>query len=447
MNAQGEDTTRIVHPSAAAGSVTVPSSKSHTIRALLLAACAAEPSLVRNVLDSADARSCIAALRLLGVSISEQQRSATGMDLAITPPPGGITAADHGCPLIDVGNSGTTLYLMTALAAVIPGGLRFDGDASIRRRAATPLLDALAALGAVVDGGDDHTGCSGCAPYRVRGPLQPGRSVAVESPTSQYLSALLLATPLIPAQGEAAPETVLDVRLLYEEPYVDMTCWWLDAQRIRYTREGYRRFTVAGAQQYRAVNRSLPGDYSSATFWFAAAAVTGGSLRVRGLDPDDVQGDRGVLTILEQLGCTVQWDPEGVSVSGPLQRGGSFDLNAMPDALPALAVVGACAPEPVELHNVAQARSKETDRISVMCSQLARCGARISELPDGLRLEPSQLTGAVVHSHADHRVAMALAIAALVADGPTSIRDAGAAAVTYPAFFDDLARLAPQALR
>lgn len=427
------------------GAVLVPSSKSHTIRALLIAAGATGISHIENALDSADARSCIAAIRTLGVSVDETARTSTGLSLALTPPEGGAFGSPAGDAAlrIDVGNSGTTLFLLAAMAALRRGETTFDGDDSIRGRDAEPLLNALRALGADVHGGP-------FAPFSVRGPLRAGASVEIACPTSQYLSALLLAAPLIPA---APPrETVLVPTVLYERPYVDMTCWWLDQQDISYRREEYRRFAVAPGQRYNPVRTTLPGDYSSATFWFAAAALTGGSVTVEGLAPDDVQGDRGVLDILAAMGATVAWNREGecapaVTVRGPLQRGGFFDLNAMPDALPALAAAACYAPEPVTLGNVPQARSKETDRIAVMARVLNTLGAETEELPDGLVIRPSALAGGTVESHGDHRIAMALAIAALGASGPVRIRDAGAAAVTYPSFFTELRRLAPGAMK
>ncbi|TVR65717.1 MAG: 3-phosphoshikimate 1-carboxyvinyltransferase [Spirochaetaceae bacterium] len=434
-----------VHSSRLDGAVTVPSSKSHTIRALLIAAGANGISHVENALDSADAESCISAIRTLGASVEETARTPTGMSLAISPPAGGVFSSPAGdLPLhIDVGNSGTTLYLLAALAALRGGETTFTGDQSIRKRDAQPLLQALRTLGARVTGGP-------CAPFTVKGPLRPGLSVEMECPTSQYLSALLLAAPLISAPPR--DETILIPTVLYERPYVDMTCWWLDQQSITYSRKDYSRFAVAPGQQYRPVRARLPGDYSSATFWFAAAALTGGTVTVEGLAPDDVQGDRGVLDILSDLGARVTWrqDESGapaVTVRGPLTRGGTFDLNAMPDALPALAAAGCYAPQPLILENVPQARAKETDRIAVMARELRALGADTEELPDGIVIRPSTLTGGTVESHGDHRVAMAAAVAALGASGPVRIRDAGAAAVTYPSFFADLHRLAPEALR
>ncbi len=442
----------------ARGSVRVPSSKSHTIRALLIAAAADGTSTIENLLDSADAASCIAALKAMGAEISVRSRTETGMTVEVRPPKGGsFPGSRHdGAPAdavaVDVGNSGTTLYLLSALAAMYHRSVCFDGDASIRRRSAAPLLDALEKLGAGITFSGTQQKNPGCAPYCIAGPLQPGRTITIESPTSQYLSALLLAAPLIPSTELGPEPTTINVALLNEHPYVDMTCWWLEQQKIRFHRDGYDRFVIPPGQHYRPLSTHLPGDYSSATFWFCAAALTGSPVSVDGLAPDDVQGDKGVLHILEQLGCTVTWSPPdssgtaSVTVSGKPLRGGTFDLNAMPDALPALAVLACYAPQPVTLAHVPQAREKETDRIAVMATELGKLGGIVTELPDGLKIEPRVLRGGTADSHGDHRIAMALAVAALGAQAPVTIQGADAAAVTYPAFFRHLQNMAPEAL-
>ena len=443
---QHTSTSRSVRPARATGRVAVPSSKSHTIRALLIAGAATEPSTIHNVLESADAERCMAALTSLGATVETIAREETGITVRVTPPAGGMLAGKSTGepPRIDVGNSGTTLYLLTALAALRPGGVCFDGDESIRRRSAGPLHLALRRLGATISGGRE-----GCAPYCITGPLKPGRRVTVESPTSQYLSALLLTAPVLPIPpGTAASDrtTRLDISLLYERPYIDMTCWWLDRQGIAYRRGDYDWFSVPGGQRYRPVSGQLPGDYSSATFWFCAAAITGGEVVVTGLASDDVQGDRAVLSVLEDMGCSVEWSASGIRVAGSPTRGGSFDLNDMPDALPALAVTACAAPKPVTLGNVPQARAKETDRIAVMAREITTLGGRVEELPDGLVIHPARLHGGTVDSHGDHRVAMAMAVAALGATGQVTITDAAAAAVTYPGFWRDLAEVAPGSL-
>ena len=252
-----------------------------------------------------------------------------------------------------------------------------------------------------------------------------------------------------------------------------MTLWWLDSQGIRYEREGYDRFRIPGGQSYHAFDTEIPADFSSATFLACAAAITGSTLTLDGLDMSDPQGDKAVLAILAEMGCTVEEGDGAVTVTGPRDAfdadggfaratlsGGIFDLNAIPDALPALAVTACFAGEPVELSNVPQARAKETDRVAVMAAELAKMGALVEELPDGLRVRPRAggggsapgtparaaptpppLTGARVHGHGDHRVVMALAVAGLGAAGETTVDTAEAAAVTFPGFFEVLRSL------
>ncbi len=424
---------RTVTPGPLHGAVTVPSSKSHSIRALLLAAWAEGESTLKNVLDSGDTRSCIGAICALGARVEIIGEAPTGLEVRVR----GM-ARRTAATAIDVGNSGTTLYLATALAATLDVTVRFDGDESIRGRSAAPLLAALSDLGATVV---EH-GAPGCTPFEITGPLSAGPT-SIECRTSQYLSALLLATPLAHTAG--GDSTTIEVPLLFEAPYVDITTAWLDRQRIRYERDGYARFVVPAEQRYRPLTAIVPGDFSSATFWFVAGALSAGGLSIAGLNPDDVQGDKGVLDILSTMGASVTWRTvDGAPmcyVAGPLTGGGTFDLNAMPDALPALAVAACFAGDVVELSNVSQARIKETDRIAVMAAELARLGAAIEERPDGLRITPHHLTGGTVHSHGDHRVAMALAVAGAYADGAVTIDRADAAAVTYPAFFTEFARL------
>ncbi len=181
----------------------------------------------------------------------------------------------------------------------------------------------------------------------------------------------------------------------------------------------------------------MPADFSSATFFLVAAAVTGSRLFLRGLDMADTQGDKAVVDMLKEMGCTVSVERGGLSIEGPDElRGGTFDLNATPDALPGMAVAGCLARGETRLTNVPQARIKETDRIAVMARELGRMGADATELPDGMVLRHSRLRGAEVEGHGDHRVVMALAVAALAADGPTTIHGAEAAAVTFPDFVD-----------
>ena len=434
----------IVRPGRLCGTVAVPASKSHTIRGIVIAALAEGRSKLFEPLDSQDARSCIAAARLLGARIEEREDDGGRLRELRVDGTGGVI--DPPEDVIDVGNSGTSLYILAGTAALTRGWTVFTGDHQIRNRPVRSLLNALNDLGAQAF----TTREKDAPPFCLRGPLQGGETT-IECPTSQYLSSLLLALPL------AAGDSLVNVPLLHERPYVDMTLAWLADQRIDIQQEGYERFRVRGGQRYRAVETRVAGDFSSATFFLCAAAITGSELSLEGLDMNDPQGDKEVVPILRQMGCEISvgaengaekltiCGPEPSTDGGPHLRGGEFDLNAMPDALPALAATACYAREPVRLVNVPQARLKETDRIAVMAAELGRMGATVRELPDGLEIVPfagkARLQGTPVDGHHDHRVVMALAIAALGAAGETSVSTAESAAVTYPGFFEQLEAL------
>jgi 3-phosphoshikimate 1-carboxyvinyltransferase len=417
---------KILRPSKLAGSILVPASKSHTIRALLIASLAEGKSRIRNPLDSADARSCIEVCRLFGARI-EEDTSAEGRHIHVEGTGGNIRVPEG---LVDVGNSGTTLYLAAGIAALAGGEITFTGDSQIQARPAGNLLKSLEDLGARVR---TERG-NGCAPFTIRGPLRGGETV-IECPTSQYLSSLLIAAPL------AAGTTRITVPLLYERPYVEMTLKWLAEQGISLERQGLERFTVPGGGRYKAFDKLVPGDFSSAAFFLCAAAVTGSTLTLQGLDMTDSQGDKEVVNILASMGCKVEINGTDIKITGGPLQGRDIDMNAIPDALPALAAAACRAEGTTRLLNVPQARLKETDRIAVMAAELTKMGAEIRELPDGLEVRGrgpgrnAPLRGASVDGHGDHRVVMALAVAALGAEGETAIGTAEAAAVTFPEFF------------
>jgi 3-phosphoshikimate 1-carboxyvinyltransferase len=342
-----------------------------------------------------------------------------------------------------VGNSGTTLFLALAAAALGGEPVTFTGDGQIARRSAEPLLEALRGLGISVSCGE-----GGRVPITVRGPWKGGR-VSIDCPTSQYLSGLLIAAPLAPA----GTLTELRVPRLNERPYVEMTLAYLDAQAVPCERGAdLSWFRIPGGASYRPLSGAVPGDFSSAAFPAAAAAVSGGSLRLLGLDPEDTQGDRAFFDILSRMACKVRWEqgpsPAGVpkpgkapvlalEPGGPL-RGGEFDLNNTPDALPVCAVLAAFARGDTALVNVAHARLKETDRVAVMAAELGKLGVGVTERPDGLIIHGRGGIGrgGKVQGHGDHRVVMAFAAAALGAGGPLEIEGAECAAVSYPGFLE-----------
>jgi 3-phosphoshikimate 1-carboxyvinyltransferase len=409
-----------VQPGSLSGSVTIPGSKSHTIRGLIIGTLADGVGVLRRPLRASDTESCIRVCRALGAQVDAQSdeawtvRGTAGKPRAASGP-------------VDVGNSGTTLFLAMTAAALAEGETEFVGDEQTSRRPAGPLLSALTALGARAYSRRSN----GCAPLVVGGGLRGGR-VSIECPTSQYLSSLLIGCPL------AERDTVIDVSLLNEKPYVGMTLGWLSELGIKYgAADDYSHFEMPGRQHYPSFERMVPADFSSATFFLTAAAVTGSRLLLGGLDMRDTQGDKAVVRMLEAMGCTVQVEPEGVRIEGPEElQGTSFDLNATPDALPSLAVAGCVAAGETRLLNVPQARAKETDRLAVMAAELRKMGAQVEELRDGLIIRQSTLHGAGLEGHGDHRVVMALAVAGLVARGVTTVDTAEAAAITFPNFVD-----------
>lgn len=438
-----------IKPHRFSGTLRVPASKSHTIRRLLIAALGTGVSEIAYPLDSLDARSCAAVCRGLGADITEYY----GADPSCPNPAdeqgnrlvgwtvrgvGKTGLRAPGKPL-DVGNSGTTLFLALAAAALGTERVVFTGDEQIARRGAGPLLEALRGMGITVD-----SASNGCVPITVQGPWKGGR-VSLPCPTSQYLSAMLLASPLAPA----GTVTEIDAPLLNEKPYIDLTLSYLKDQGVPWEgKADYSYFRIPGGASYKPVNGPVAGDFSSAAFPGCAAAIgglsadspsPGGPVVLLGLDPHDKQGDKAIFDILSRMGCDAVWDRRGdewrltVSRSGPL-KGGTFDLNATPDLLPVAAALGACAQGETALVNAAHARIKETDRIAVMTEELRKLGADVKERPDGLVIRGGPLRGGAVDGHGDHRVVMALGVAALGARGPVEIAGAESAAVTYPAF-------------
>ena len=392
----------------------MPASKSHTIRATLIASLADGESRLIGALDSLDTQAAVRTGQAFGAEIE------LGPDWIVRGVGGELQTPTD---VMDVANSGTTLFIALSVAALCDGWTVFTGDAQIRRRRGEPLLTALNALGAQAF----STRGNGCAPYVVRGRLKGGQ-VEVDCPISQYLTSLLIACPL----GD--DETEITVSRLNEQPYAEMTLGWLKRQQIQYERDGLRWFRIPGGQHYRPFEARMPADFSSATFFLCAAAITQSDVLLTGLDMADSQGDKVVVDYLAQMGAEVSVEPEGVRVKGAPLRGGEFDLNATPDLLPALAVVGSFAEGETRLLNVPQARMKETDRLTVMREELEKMGGRAEELPDGLIVHGTGLHGAAVNGRGDHRVVMALAVAGLAAVGETTVDTAESVAVTFPNF-------------
>ncbi|MBN1516030.1 3-phosphoshikimate 1-carboxyvinyltransferase [Candidatus Sumerlaeota bacterium] len=416
----------IVEKSQLRGAVEIPASKSHSVRAAVFATLAEGESTVRSPLDSLDTQAAVGACQALGAEFA----ITPGGDWRVKGAGGKLAAPEN---VIDVMNSGTTLYIVMSTAALIHGWTVLTGDASIRRRPADRLLKCLNDLGAEAF----STRGNDCCPLVIQGPLKGGRT-SLEAITSQWLTSLLINCPL--AQGGSN----IDVPLLNEAPYVRMTLDWLDYLGIRYEHdEAMKRFHIPGRQSYKAFERRVPGDFSTATFFLAAGAALDAEIELRGLDMEDSQGDKAVVDYVQQFGAAVNVKPEAgsIAVKRAELRGCELDLNATPDALPAMAVAAALAEGETRLLNVPQARVKETDRLAVMNAELTKMGARIEELEDGLIVQGGSLRGAKLNGHHDHRVVMSLALAGMAAEGRTEIDTAESVAVTFPGFVEKMQAL------
>lgn len=407
---------RVSH-SKTSGRIKIPGSKSHTIRAIFLASLAGGTSEIFNPLISQDALSAVEVCRALGAVIetTPQQFTITGFNGKPQTPE----------DIVNVGNSGTTLRFAVMTAALNEGYTVFTGDYQIRRRPLNPLIAAINNLGAEVF----STRNNGMAPVVVKGRAKGGQT-SLDAVSSQFLSSILLNGPLL------EKDTLVTITRLNEVPYVEMTLWWLERLGIRYQNHDFQSILIRGGQSYRPFQMTIPGDFSSATFFMVLAAISGGEFRLDNLDMTDPQGDKAVLGILESMGAKVSIGPDYIVIKGENLVGREIDMNAIPDALPAMAVAGCFAEGETRLINVPQARLKETDRIKVMCKELSKMGADITELPDGLVVRNSQLKGAEVSGHDDHRIVMALAIAGLNIRGDTVIDTAEAMNVTFPEFSD-----------
>jgi 3-phosphoshikimate 1-carboxyvinyltransferase len=406
----------------------VPGSKSLTNRALLVAALAKGRSRLSGGLEAEDTEVMKRSLRSLGFVVEE-----SGATLEVEGLAGKIPSSEAS---LDLRLSGTSIRFLAALVALGEGSYLLDGNARMRERPIGDLLEALGSLGARASSLDGN----GCPPLRIEANgLEGGRVAVAGDRSSQYLSGLLMVAPY------ARQDTVLEVTgELQSKPFVDMTLALMADFGVQVERDGYRRFTVPRAT-YRARDHAIEGDAMAAGYFWAAAAVTGGRVRVTNLGRASTQGDRRLAEVLEEMGCEVRWGDDWSQVSGPglgRLRGGTFDLNDMPDQAQTLAVAALFADSPVEIRNVWNLRIKETDRLQALATELRKFGAAVREEAAGITVTPpARPRPARVETYGDHRMAMAFALAGLRLAG-TEIVDPACVAKTYPGFFQDLASLA-----
>jgi 3-phosphoshikimate 1-carboxyvinyltransferase len=412
------------------GSIRPPGSKSITNRALPCAALADGVSTLRGALDSEDTRVMIDCLARLGIQVESDD--------------GGATLRVHGCggkiPAkqadLFVGNSGTTIRFLTALVTLGEGVYRLDGIPRMRERPIGDLIAALGQLGADVR---SETG-KGCPPVVVEARGLAGATTHVRGDiSSQYLSGLLMTAPY----ARSGFDIVVDGELV-SQPYVLMTLAVMRSFGVVIASDRLSRFQIPAPRKYHAIDYDIEPDASAASYFWAAAAITGGRVTVEGLSKASLQGDVAFCDCLAQMGCEVRYEQHATTVTGGKLRGINIDMNAISDTVQTLAAVAVFAEGPTTITGVGHIRHKETDRIGDLAREVRKFGATVDELPDGLRITPpAKLQAATIDTYHDHRMAMSLALVGLRVPGVV-INAPGCTAKTYPHFFSDLARIAQQ---
>jgi 3-phosphoshikimate 1-carboxyvinyltransferase len=416
----------IPHPLRA--SVRVPGSKSLTNRALLVAALADGPTTLTNALFSDDSRYFSQALASLGFDV---QADASAGTMRVVGQGGRLPAETAE---LYVGNAGTAARFLTALLTLGHGAYVLDGSARMRERPLSDLLDALRQLGARVES------ATGCPPVRVLASGLPGGQARVAGDvSSQYLSGLLLVAPYAQAPVELIVE-----RGLSSQPYVDLTLAVMADFGVTVEREGYERFCLSPARYRAQASYAVEGDASAASYFLAAPAILGGTVRVENIGGGSRQGDVAFVDVLAQMGCTLSDSGDGLAVTGPPSgalRGVDVDMRHIPDTAQTLAAIAPFANSPTTIRGIASARLKETDRVAAVCAELRRLGVTVEEYPDGLKIYPAERLGpARIETYDDHRMAMAFALVGLRSPG-VEIENPGCVAKTFPHYFEVLDQL------
>ncbi|MBP7074859.1 MAG: 3-phosphoshikimate 1-carboxyvinyltransferase [Rhabdochlamydiaceae bacterium] len=407
--------------SSLSGEVAIPPSKSQTMRALAFALLAKGPCVVYNPLSSPDTDAMIRASRLLGAKVD-----CFSDRIEVH---GSLRPAED---VIDCGNSGLVLRFIGAIASLLPTHTILTGDLSIRhRRHIQPLLEGINQLGgwAVSSRGDGH------APIIIRGPLKGGQAY-ISGEDSQPVSGLLIASCFAPDKTE------LFVKDPGEKPWVSLTLSWLDRFNIPYKNHHFSHYEIAGNASIPGFTYKVPGDWSSALYPIAAALVTNSEITIHGVDFNDAQGDKEVVTLLQEMGAKISVHKDSVTIhAGSSLRGAQIDIGRFIDAITLLPVLACQATGPTQIYGGMIARAKESDRIQAIVSELKKMGARIEETSDGMIVHPSELQGASVTCFEDHRMALSLSIAGLMAHGSTEIAGIECAKKSFPGYFEMLRKL------
>lgn len=406
--------------------IRVPGSKSYTQRALITSALAGGKSIIKDALISEDTEHLIKALCLLGANIANE-----GNDLVVKGTGGKPSTPSSALYL---GNNGTGFRFLIGTVSLGHGTFVLDGNSRMRQRPIQPLVDALNRIGVkarCIEG-------NGCPPVEVRASgLSGGKTSLAEGLSSQYVSSLLLAAPY------AEKDIEIKIRgSIPSWPYIKLTLDVMARFGVEVSVLEERVFHIKVPQAYQPREYVIEGDLSSATYFMAAAAIIGRTIKISNVNPDSLQGDLRFLEILETMGCKVSTSGGRVGITGPLSNHEdlSFDLNDVPDMVPALAVVAAFRKGKTALKNISHLRVKESDRVAALTKELIKIGAKVEEKTDAMIVQGIASRGAEIDCYSDHRIAMSFAVAGLAIDG-ISIKDPDCVKKSFPDFWEKLEAL------
>ncbi|MER2491193.1 3-phosphoshikimate 1-carboxyvinyltransferase [Catenovulum sediminis] len=407
------------------GEVTIPGSKSLSNRILLLAALAEGETHITNLLDSDDIRHMLAALKKLGVSYQlsddKSECKVSGLGHAIN---------FEGSEELFLGNAGTAMRPLAAALCLGKGEFVLTGEPRMFERPIGHLVDALRQVGADIEYLKD----TDFPPLKINANGLAGGRVEIKgSISSQFLTALLMAAPLAKDDME-----IVVIDELVSKPYIEITLHLMKQFGVEVENQNYQVFKVKGGQTYQSPGRILvEGDASSASYFLAAAAIKGGTIKVNGVGNKSVQGDARFAEVLEQMGAIVEWADESITVTnnGPL-KAVDVDLNHIPDAAMTIATAALFAEGTTAIRNIYNWRVKETDRLSAMATELRKVGATVEEGEDYIVVEPpAEVQTAAIDTYNDHRMAMCFSLAAM-GKNPMIINDPKCTAKTFPNYFE-----------
>ena len=404
--------------------ITVPGSKSYTNRALLIAGLTDGECRLEKPLVSDDTKYMIRALKAFGISVQEEKEA-----FIVSGRGGKLSTPEED---IFIGNAGTTMRFLTTFSALVPGKTRLDGDERMRQRPLADLLHCLTQMGVKAVSANGN----GCPPIDIAGGEVPGGEVQLAGDkSSQYLTSILLSAPYfkndtrIHIQGD-----------LTSKSYADITLDIMKTFGVSVINESYQRFKVKAGDRYNAQTYQVESDWSSASYFLAAAAVTGGEVTLTDINPHSVQGDAQFTSVLEKMGCRVEKKSNTLQIKGNPLKGITINMNNMPDAVQTLAVTALFAEGETVIQGIGNLRIKETDRILALANELTRLGAEVETGEDYLVIRPGDYRGAEIETYDDHRMAMSFAVAGLKIPG-IRIKNPTCVEKSFPDFFQRFANL------